>query len=221
MSSKEKIYIYGISGLGADKRIFDFLELKYEFTALDWIEPQPKETIKAYVKRLIEVYELATKPNIIIVGVSFGGMIAAEMHELLNTKKTIVISSATKSTELPYLYTLAGKLNLVRCIPKWFLKPNTHLAAFFFGTKRKKLLKAIIQDTDLNFLKWGMFAITKWKKTTDNVDIITIHGDKDKVIPAKGDKNYLLKKGGHFMIVDLADKVSTIINKEIEKILKA
>ncbi|AXG70236.1 hypothetical protein KORDIASMS9_02475 [Kordia sp. SMS9] len=219
MSKKEIIHVYGISGLGADKRIFDFLELKYEFTALDWIAPKPKESIKAYAQRLIDTYQLATKPNSVIVGVSFGGMIAAEMHELLETKKTVVISSATKSAELPYLYRFAGKLNLVRWIPKRLLKLNVHLAAFFFGTKQKKLLKAIIKDTDLHFLKWGMFAITKWKKTTKNAEIITIHGDEDKVIPAKGQKNYLIKNGGHFMIVDLADEVSKILNNEITNIL--
>lgn len=220
MKQNDSIKIYGISGLGADKRVFDFLELNYEFTALDWIAYKPKETIKVYAERLIETYQLATKPNVVIVGVSFGGMIASEMHKLLNTKKTFVISSATKSDELPFLYALAGKLHLIRWIPNILLKPNVHILAFLFGTKKKKLLKDIINDTDLDFLKWGIYAITKWKKTTSNSEIITIHGTKDKIIPVKGQKKYLLKNGGHFMIVDRSAEVSSILNREIEEIRK-
>lgn len=37
--------IYGISGLGADKRVFQFLTLNYEFISIDWITPNKNETI--------------------------------------------------------------------------------------------------------------------------------------------------------------------------------
>ncbi|WP_298517632.1 alpha/beta hydrolase [uncultured Kordia sp.] len=216
MKQQHNIHIFGISGLGADKRIFDFLALNYDFTAIDWIDPIPKETIASYAQRLIDHYEIDKKPNSVILGVSFGGMIAAEMHELLETKKTFVISSAAKVQELPRIFSIAGKLKLIRLIPSFFLKPNIHLAAFLFGTKQKKLLKAIIKDTDTHFLRWGITAITTWKKGTSASDIITIHGTKDKVIPKKGEKTYVIENGGHFMIVDFADKISSILNEEIQ-----
>jgi hypothetical protein len=148
-------------------------------------------------------------------------MIASEMHSLLKTKQTFVISSATHYKALPWLFSLAGTLNLVRFIPRFLLKPNIHLIAFFFGTKRKKLLKTIIEDTDLDFLRWGMYAITKWRKVEISPEIITIHGTKDLIIPKKGTKDYLVKNGGHFMIVDESLLVSTIINKEIAKIVNS
>ena len=217
MKQNENIHIFGISGLGADKRIFDFLELDYEFTALDWIPFEANETITSYAQRMISTYALDQKSNSVIVGVSFGGMIASEMHALLETKKTFVISSATTIKELPTLFSFAGKLNLVHWIPKLFLKPNVHLVAFFFSTKRKKLLKAIINDTDLDFLRWGMFAITKWKNTKNFPEIITIHGTKDRIIPKKGNKTYVIENGGHFMIVDQSAVVSRIINDELKK----
>jgi len=32
--------IYAIPGLGADKRVFEHLQLEYELVALDWIPPK-------------------------------------------------------------------------------------------------------------------------------------------------------------------------------------
>ncbi len=216
MKENTNIKVFGISGLGADKRIFDYLNLDCEFIALDWIAPIPKETISGYAQRLIDHYQIDKETNAVILGVSFGGMIASEMNSILNPKKTFVISSATKSSELPWLFSIVGKLKFIHWIPKKLLKPNVRIAAFLFGTKKKKILKAIIDDTDLDFLKWGIYAITTWKKPESDSKIVTLHGTKDKVIPAKGQKNYLLHNGGHFMIVDMADKVSAIINKEIQ-----
>lgn len=216
MKENTNIKVFGISGLGADKRIFDYLNLDYEFIPLDWIVPKSKETIQQYAQRMIDHYKIDKELNVVILGVSFGGMIASEMNSILNPTKTFVISSATKSSELPWLFSIAGKLKLIHLIPKKLLKPNVRIAAFLFGTKKKKLLKAIIDDTDLDFLKWGIYAITNWKKTESDSKIITLHGTKDKVIPSKGQKNHLLHNGGHFMIVDMTDKVSAIINKEIQ-----
>ena len=220
LKQQQNIHVFGISGLGADKRVFNFLKLNYDFTAIDWIEPLPKETIASYAQRLINEYQLNTESNIVIVGVSFGGMIASEMHPLLKPQKTIVISSATKTSELPRLFSLVKRLYLSRWIPNFLLKPNIHIAAFLFGTKRKKLLKSIIKDTNIQFLRWGMYAITNWIKAKSASDIITVHGTKDKIIPKKGEKTYTIKNGGHFMIVDLADEVSTVINEEILKLKK-
>ena len=31
--------IYGISGLGADKRVFKYLKLDFDFIPIDWIDP--------------------------------------------------------------------------------------------------------------------------------------------------------------------------------------
>ena len=44
--------IYGISGLGADKRVFEYLTLDYQFIPIDWIKPEDKETIEEYSLRL-------------------------------------------------------------------------------------------------------------------------------------------------------------------------
>jgi hypothetical protein len=47
--------LYGISGLGADKRVFNLLKLEYKVHCVDWIKPYKKESLESYVGRLSEV----------------------------------------------------------------------------------------------------------------------------------------------------------------------
>ena len=46
--------LYFLSGLGADKRIFQKLNLPDQYTIvhIDWIKPVPNESIAAYAQRL-------------------------------------------------------------------------------------------------------------------------------------------------------------------------
>ena len=57
---------------------------------IEWIIPKKKETIKQYARRMAAFVE-KTKP--ILIGISFGGVMAQEMNEFLDLKKLIIISS--------------------------------------------------------------------------------------------------------------------------------
>ena len=84
--------VYGISGLGADKRVFEKLTLDLELIPIDWITPYKNERIEDYAKRLSK--KIDKKEEFIIIGVSFGGLIATEISKILKSKLTILISSA-------------------------------------------------------------------------------------------------------------------------------
>ena len=61
--------IFAISGLGADKRVFEYLTLEHELVPVEWVSPKNKETITDYSKRLIEKYAIGTENNFGILGV--------------------------------------------------------------------------------------------------------------------------------------------------------
>ena len=84
--------LYLISGLGADKRVFDFLDLPgFKIHHIEWVEPGDHETVENYAKRLLNQIR-TVKP--ILIGLSFGGLIAIEIGKLMETEKIILISSA-------------------------------------------------------------------------------------------------------------------------------
>ena len=208
--------IFAISGLGADKRVFNYLTLEHELVPAEWIKPTPKESIIQYSKRLIKQYKIGDQKEFGLLGVSFGGLIATEISKLTNPKFTILISSVANRSELSGFIKVIGKSKLIELIPKKLLKPPKILASFMFGAKDKELLNAILDDTDLTFTKWAIRELFNWKNKSSVKNLIKISGTKDKLLPPKNNNDILVDKGEHFMIVDRAQEISDIINEKIK-----
>lgn len=206
-----KVYIF--SGLGADYRAFqkiDFNNLIVEH--ITWIEPYKAESIENYANR---ISSKITDENPILIGLSFGGILLLEIAKIKTSKRIILIASAKTKYELPKIYHLFGKLGLIRILPFSILtKPNQFLY-WLFGIKsdeEKAIMKDILKDTDINFLKWAIKEISNWKNIEVPKNIIHIHGNKDRIIPIKNiNFNYEIQNGGHLMTLNKS--------KEIEEIL--
>ena len=212
---KKELYIF--SGLGADERVFQLLDFS-EFNAIyiKWIAPHNLETIEEYSSRIIN--QITTKKPILI-GLSFGGLIAIEVAKQIETEKVIILASAKTRQEIPFYYRIAGKLNLHKFIPTRLFKSSTMLTNWFFGTrsnKEKQILKQILIDTDPVFLKWAIDKIVNWnnKKTLKN--IVHIHGTNDKILPLRFVNCHVkVKGGGHFMTLNKADELNGLLKKYI------
>ncbi len=158
--------VYLLSGLGADKRVFDFLKLDdVELIHIEWVRPEESESIEVYTKRILT--QITTdKP--ILIGVSFGGIIATEIAKQIDCEKIIFVSSATTKADIPLLYRVAGQLRIHKLIPtSLFMHVNTIIYWFFGITNdsEKQLLKKIIQTTDQAFFKWAIDKIVRWRNT--------------------------------------------------------
>ena len=71
----------------------------------------------------------------------------------------------------------------------------------------------------MSFAKWAVQELTNWKNETRLENVLKICGTKDKLIPPSKDSTeiHLIEKGAHFMIVDRADEISSIINNRIDE----
>jgi len=96
----QKTKIYLIHGQGSDARIFSKLKLNQSFDTICLLLPMPEkgEHLENYAKKLIP--KIDTTAPFILIGVSLGGMVAAELNDLLHPMQTIIISSAKKRDEL-------------------------------------------------------------------------------------------------------------------------
>jgi esterase/lipase len=208
--------IHFISGLGADKRVFANLKINHPFqNHIVWEIPFKNETIKAYCQRLLA--QIDQSSEIILIGVSFGGIIAQEIAKIIPVKKIIVISSIKNEKEKSWTLRLAGKIKLNKVIPFAISKFLNKLTAdYYFGTKSKeesRLLQKIIDDTNPVFSGWAIDQILKWENTNDK-ELIHIHGTDDKIFPSSLVKNYIhIKDGGHFMVYNKAEEISFLINE--------
>ena len=205
--------LYLIGGLGADERVFKYLNLCCETQVLKWINPAPKESMNSYSKRLIE--QINQKEKFGILGVSFGGIIAVELSKLIKPEKVIIISSVETDDQLPKRYITIGKTKILNVIPNSLIKPPRLLLGFLFGAMNKQLLEEIIEDTNATFIRWALNSIINWSNKENSVKPIRIHGTKDRLIPLKG-KAIEIQNGGHFMIVDKAKEISILVNEQIK-----
>ncbi len=204
--------IYAISGLGADKRVFEYLELHHELIPIEWIEPLPKESLSSYARRLAQVIDIQEEFG--LLGVSFGGMVAVEISKLFRPKITILVASAETRQELRWIYRGVGKANILRFFPKGAFHISIRLAWILFGT-RNPILKEILDDTDPAFAKWAAAAISQWDNQERIPNCLKISGSKDLILPPKDQNVVRIEGAKHFMIVDRAGEISRLINLEL------
>ena len=211
--------LYFISGLGADERVFKYLSLgDLEYKFIKWETPGTNEKLSNYCSRLIKQIDLSKE--IILIGVSFGGIVAQEISRIIKPQKVIIISSVKTAKEFNWQLDLVRRFKLYKLATSSFLKWSNNLTAdYYFGVKTKMestLLKQIISDTDQDFLKWAIHEIMNWNGDSTNTNIVHIQGNKDRIFPVKRIRNYtIINGGGHFMIVNRADEISEIIKNEI------
>ena len=215
------VNLYFLSGLGVDKRVFQKLTLSNNNSIyfLEWIKPLAGESITAYARRIANFID--TSKPFVLIGLSFGGMMAVELNKLVAPHKTILISSASSHKELPWFVKAIRLLPLHKLIPSQVMKRPNSLFYYLFGIKTKKekaFLKTILSEADPAIINWSIDAVSKWNNETIPTNLVHIHGDCDKLLPAKPGGKYEMVKGGeHFMVYSKAEEVSGIINKILDQ----
>lgn len=211
--------IYCLSGLGADKRVFQKLKFQgYQPIHIKWLKPERGESINDYTQRLTTQIK-AKKP--IIIGLSFGGIIAVEMSKQIATEKVIIISSTKNQQEIPFYFKMFRWLPIYLLLPaKFLLWIGQILASWFFSLNSlddRKLLKAILFDTDAHFVKWAIHQIVIWKNELIPENIYHIHGESDRIFPYRFvHEDFNVKHGGHLMIINQAEYISNLIQKIVD-----
>jgi pimeloyl-ACP methyl ester carboxylesterase len=206
---------YLIPGLGADERVFRRLHLTGTVRVLVWLPPRSAtEPLAHYAARLAEA--VPPGERCWLVGVSFGGILAQEVARLRPLARVVLISSLSSPAELPLTLRLARDTRLYRLIPPQILKAMPRVAQWFFGARNGaeyKLLHQIIQDTDPVFAQWAIQQL-QWPGVSTTPPAIRLHGTRDRLLPARGVAiEHRLARGGHFMIVSHAAKISRILNQ--------
>ena len=211
----KEIYIF--SGLGADERVFQHLDFPgFAITYIKWIVPQEKETIEQYAGRLLTQIT-STKP--VLIGLSFGGLMAIEVAKQIETEKVILIASAKTKKEIPFYYRVAGKLGLHKLLPTALLKSSNIITNWFFGANSisdKMLLKQILIDTDPAFLKWAIDRTVTWTNLTTPRKIVHIHGTSDRILPLRFvTSNMSINKGGHLVTLNKAHELNEVLREQL------
>jgi len=209
----QKIFIF--SGLGADHRIFHKMNFQsFEPVFIHWLEPLNNETIQDYALR---ISKQITEPNPLVIGISFGGIIAIEVSKFLPFQKLVLIASAKTKQEIPFLYRMLGKLRVPLFFPMQWLKKSNRLSYFVFSVSTqedRKILDDIYNDTSPTYLRWALNAVCTWQNETITQNLLHIHGTNDRILYYSNIKNAVpIPNGGHLLPLTETQKLEEIILK--------
>lgn len=212
--------VFIISGLGVDQRVFQTVSFgHFEPVFLEWLSPLPNEPLVHYAARMAAAI---TEREPILIGLSFGGIIALEIARLIACRQVILIASARNYKELPLYYRLLGRIGLHRSIPDRSWANANALSYWLFGVSKKEekeLLARILKETDKKFRIWAIDALLRWRGLATVEDVTAIHGDKDRVIPMRNTRpDLIVKGGGHFMTVSHAEEISRLLQERLNSL---
>lgn len=207
--------IYCISGLGADERAFSRLKIDpaYRLQVIPWLLPEDRETISDYARRMSAAI---TEKDPILLGLSFGGIMCTEIARIIPVKKIIIVSSIKTSEELPTWMKAVALLKLNKIMPLRSTRLTAPIQNRMLGVTDAediKIAEHYRKNADMRYVKWAVDQVLNWKNSWVHPAIYHIHGDNDKMFPiAKTKPTYTVRDAGHFMIMNKAGEVSTLIN---------
>lgn len=217
--SKDPI-IYYISGLGADHRAYQFLQLEnFETKNIEWVQHSEKDTMGTYAEKLLP--QIDTSRPVILIGTSLGGMLSIEIAKRIDVQHTFLISSIKNRSEQPAYF------NFFRWFPMYDWMPDNVMGnpefwlKFLFPagmkTEWKEMFADMFSKWSPSFLRWAMKASLLWDNDAKIENYTHIHGDRDIVFPHIHLHNFHLIKGGtHIMVLSKAREIKSIITKVLE-----
>lgn len=218
--NSEKKHLYFIPGTAANSKIFERIELpsnSFELHYIEWLMPVSKnEKIEDYALRMCSQVQ---HKNPILVGVSFGGVLAQEMSKIITCEQIVLISSIKNRTELSKGLALIKKTKAYKLFPSKSIPTFEKIAAKLYGEKAKKRIH--IYQNYLSFrnplyLNWAIQQVLCWNQKNSLPNCLHIHGDQDPIFPIKYIQNCIsIKNGSHVMILTKAKEISTILNNKL------
>jgi len=192
-------------GMAASSTIFEHWQLpedRFVLHKLNWIIPEKDEALTTYAGRMCTLIE---HEKIVLVGVSFGGVLVQEMARHIDVQKLIIVSSVKSKKELPRRMKLSRKLKLFKILPFRLVQDMDVLARYAFGKSIKNrvaLYQKYLYVNHPSYLRWAVEEMVCWDQEYPQKGITHIHGDADRVFPAKYIKDYIHIAGGiHIMAV--------------------
>ena len=200
------IHVYLMPGMAASPKIFEHIKLpedQFEIHLLEWMIPLDKESLTDYAVRMTKHIE---HDNIVLLGVSFGGVLVQEMSKYIKVRKLIIVSSVKSMYELPKKMLLAKSTGAYKIVPTHLANKIDIFQKYAFGelmAKRIHLYKKYLSVNDSKYLSWAIKEMVCWEQQSYNSEIVHIHGDCDSVFPIKYISNCIIvPKGTHIMIIN-------------------
>lgn len=217
--------IYLTPGLGFDQQIYQHLDFPgHEVEFINWIDPQGKESIQDYVKRLFAGIP-DDKEKKVLIGHSFGGVVSQEIAAVKQIDLVCLVSSIRSREQMPRSMKLARPFGIYRL----FTNQLSVKTVKFWGQKHgfetkedQEMFKSMVGKQSNLYLQWALKTISAWQTPCllPRTKVVQIHGSKDRTFPIKRIPNpdHVIEGGSHIMVYKRPDEINGILISELNQI---
>lgn len=197
---------YVLPGMGATSAMYAREWQAFEgFLFLDWPSGFAGESIEDLARLLVSNHLIARDD--LVIGSSFGGMVACEIANQRDMPGVVLIGSATHKEEVSKILSLLNPI--IDLAPVGFVQ---RAAALVPGE-----LARMFRQSDPRFIRNMCRAIFKWGGVNDGRRVFRIHGAYDRIIPKPLSADLVID-GGHLIAMTHASAcISAITNYQLER----
>ena len=196
-----------LPGLNGDPRVFAPQAAAFpDVRPVRWTLPPRGDRLAVYAARLAG--SLGRVGPCVVVGVSFGGIVATELARHVDATACVVIASARDPAGLP------AAVRALRRAATVVPSAAVELAV------RAGVTTAAPQDdrrrqdtTDRAFRSWAVNAMVTWRPAgPPPCPLVQIHGDRDRQFPGgTAVADHVIAGGGHLLTITHAEQVNAIL----------
>ena len=210
-----------LPGLNGDPRVYAPQVAAFGgATVVRWLPPSSRPSLDGYARRLADSLD-RTAPCV-VVGVSFGGIVAQHLCRYVNARRCVLIASSGTAAGLPRPVRLARPLTAplpalvvdVAVVVGWAVA-----AAALPGVRRRV---GRLTPEQATFERWAVRQLLTWHPPSPACPTVRIHGDRDRVFPAGGaGADSLIRGGGHLLTLRWPDAVNAVVTAVLATVVAA
>lgn len=173
-------------------------------------------SLKEYADKFLDQIDQYKPIN--LLGVSFGGMLCAEIAEKLPVNNVFLVSSCKNRGEFPIFLKFLKIFPLYKFVPEKAIRSVARTKRKFIGFEKsfEPVFIDMINSMPENYFSCCIKYIITWERKTNTAKTIQIHGTADRLLTCGTIKNYYPIEGGsHAIVLSNALEINAILNKEL------
>jgi len=213
-----------LPGIGANHLIFIKILLEFPNGQVPpWQTPLFEESLRGYAKRWAPSF---SNGPYVLVGHSFGGMMALELAKWVDIQSVVLFSSCWDTKVID------SRFRVLEHISRWMpeaiirrglqtLGPSVIARRQRVSSEDKYLLVQMIRDLDLALTRWACYSALNWENNVSveekrSYQLFALHGRQDFVIPlVEAPWVEVVEDGRHLLPLTHPERCNSIIRKAL------
>jgi pimeloyl-ACP methyl ester carboxylesterase len=219
MASDRTLVLF--TGTASDSRLLDrHRSLPYRLITPEWVDPYDGESLADYARRMAAGVDWP--PRCVLGGVSFGGMVAAELAPVIRPDGLVLVASTLSPRDIPSILRFGAMLG--KALPDGTVRAAGGYSRPFlnifqdFSEEEHAMFADMLARTSVTRFRRTIRMILRWPGVNGSpCPRLWVHGARDLVIPVrKVNPDVVIPDAGHLINWTHAEQVNQHIRRFVD-----